>query len=39
VFSFLNDYLTDKNFLVAERLTGADFMMGFGLHALVHQME
>lgn len=39
VFGFLNDYLTDKKFLVADRLTGADFMMGFGLHTLVHHME
>ncbi|WP_288689263.1 glutathione S-transferase, partial [uncultured Acinetobacter sp.] len=30
VFSYLNEYLKDKEFLVADRLTGADFMMGFG---------
>jgi glutathione S-transferase len=30
--------LKDKEFLVADRLTGADFMMGFGLHALVYHM-
>lgn len=29
VFSYLNDYLNGKNFLVADRLTGADFMLGF----------
>lgn len=39
VFGFLNDYLKDKNFLVDDRLTGADFMMGFGLHGLIHHME
>jgi glutathione S-transferase len=38
VFSHLNEYLKDKEFLVADRLTGADFMMGFGLHALVYHM-
>ena len=31
-------YLKDKEFLVADRLTGTDFMMGFGLHALVYHM-
>ncbi|EXB47014.1 glutathione S-transferase family protein [Acinetobacter sp. 1000160] len=38
VFGFLNDYLKNKKFLVGDRLTGADFMMGFGLHGLVHNM-
>ncbi len=38
VFGHLNEYLKDKEFLVADRLTGADFMMGFGLHALVYHM-
>lgn len=39
VFGFLNDCLADKKFLVDERLTGADFMMGFGLHVVIHQMQ
>ncbi len=38
VFGFLNDYLKDKTFLVDNRLTGADFMMGFGLHGLIYHM-
>ena len=38
VFGFLNDYLKDKDFMVENRLTGADFMMGFVLHALIHNM-
>ena len=29
VFSYLDDYLKDRRFLVEERLTGADFMLGF----------
>ena len=29
VFSYLNDHLDGKTFLVDERLTGADFMLGF----------
>lgn len=39
VFAYLNDYLANKDFLVANRLTGADFMIGFVLHALVSQMN
>ncbi|MCS3527066.1 glutathione S-transferase family protein [Acinetobacter johnsonii] len=39
VFGFLNDCLADKTFLVEDRLTGADFMMGFGLHAVIYQMQ
>ncbi|MCH7389693.1 glutathione S-transferase family protein [Acinetobacter dispersus] len=38
VFGYLNNYLKDKEYLVDNRLTGADFMMGFGLHALIHNM-
>ncbi|MDR7015462.1 glutathione S-transferase [Acinetobacter sp. 3657] len=38
VFGYLNEYLENKSYLVEDRLTGADFMMGFGLHALIHQM-
>lgn len=29
VFSYLNNYLNNKKFLIEERLTGADFMLGF----------
>ena len=29
VFSYLDDYLKDRRFLVEDRLTGADFMLGF----------
>lgn len=39
VFGFLNDYLKDKAFFVADRLTGADFMMGFVLNGLVYTMK
>lgn len=39
VFSFLNDYLKDKQYLVADRLTGADFMMGFALNSLIYQLN
>lgn len=39
VFSFLNDYLKDKQYFVADRLTGADFMMGFALNSLIYQLN
>lgn len=39
VFSFLNDYLEDKQYFVANRLTGADFMMGFALNGLIYQLD
>ena len=39
VFSFLNDYLEDKQYFVANRLTGADFMMGFALNGLIYQLN
>lgn len=39
VFGYVNDYLADKDFLVANRLTGADFMMGFVLHGLVYNLH
>ncbi|MGM3159799.1 glutathione S-transferase family protein [Dickeya undicola] len=29
VFSYLNDYLASREFIVGQRLTGADFMLGF----------
>ena len=31
IFKFVNDYLEDKQYFVENRLTGADFMMGFAL--------
>jgi len=39
VFGFINEYLQDKSFLIADRLTGADFMMGFVLNGLIHTMQ
>lgn len=39
VFGFVNDYLSGKDFLVANRLSGADFMMGFVLHALIYNLH
>ena len=39
MFSFLNDYLEDKQYFVANRLTGADFMMGFALNGLIYQLN
>lgn len=39
VFGYLNDYLAGKDFLVANRLTGADFMMGFVLHGLIYNLH
>ena len=39
VFSFLNDYLKDKKYFVADRLTGADFMMGFALNSLIYTLS
>ena len=39
VFSFLNAYLEDKQYFVANRLTGADFMMGFALNGLIYQLD
>ena len=39
VFSFLHDYLKDKQYFVADRLTGADFMMGFALNSLIYQLN
>ena len=39
VFSFLNDYLKDKQYFVADHLTGADFMMGFALNSLIYKLN
>ena len=39
VFSFLNDYLENKKYFVANRLTGADFMMGFALNSLIYKLN
>lgn len=39
VFGYVNDYLDGKTFLVSERLTGADFMIGFVLNGLIDNMN
>lgn len=39
VFGFLNNYLEEKDFLVVNRLTGADFMMGFVLYNVIYNMK
>ncbi|MFT4020235.1 MAG: glutathione S-transferase [Acinetobacter sp.] len=39
VFSYLDDYLSDKTFLLAERLTGADFMLGFVVFGVVEALN
>lgn len=31
IFKFVNDYLEDKQYFIENRLTSADFMMGFAL--------
>lgn len=36
VFSYLDQKLAGKRFLVENRLTGADFMMGFVVHGLIN---
>ena len=39
VFGYVNNYLADRKFLVANHLTGADFMMGFVLSSVIYQMK
>ena len=39
VFSFLNNYLENKQYFVSNRLTGADFMMGFALNSLIYTLN
>lgn len=39
VFSYLNDYLDGKSFLVEERLTGADFMLGFVVQGALQMLK
>lgn len=39
VFSYLNDYLDGKKFLVAERLTGADFMLSFVVQSALKMLK
>ena len=39
VFGFVETHLQDKDFLVADRLTGADFMLGFVLNGVVYGMQ
>ena len=39
VFYYLNQQLDGKTFLLENRLTGADFMLGFVIHGLVTNMN
>lgn len=39
VFTYLNDYLDGKAFLVEERLTGADFMLGFVVQGALQMLK
>lgn len=39
VFTYLNDYLDGKTFLVEERLTGADFMLGFVVQGALQMLK
>ncbi len=39
VFSYINDYLHGKKFLVEERLTGADFMLGFVVQGALQMLS
>ena len=39
VFGYLNDYLDGKTFLVEERLTGADFMLGFVVQGALEMLK
>lgn len=39
VFSYLNEHLNGKQFLVDERLTGADFMLGFVVQGALQMLK
>ncbi|GLO23738.1 hypothetical protein PPUJ21368_15650 [Pseudomonas putida] len=39
VFSHLNEHLNNKKFLVEERLTGADFMLGFVVKSALNLLK
>ena len=39
IFKFVNDYLENKQYFVANRLTGVDFMMGFALNSLIYTLN
>ena len=39
IFKFVNDYLENKQYFVANRLTGADFVMGFALNNLIYTLN
>ncbi|WP_298183832.1 glutathione S-transferase [uncultured Pseudomonas sp.] len=39
VFAFINSHLEGKNFLVEERLTGADFMLGFVVQGALNNLK
>lgn len=39
VFSYINNHLEGKNFLVENRLTGADFMLGFVVQGALNSLK
>lgn len=39
VFTYLNNHLDGKTFLVEERLTGADFMLGFVVQGALQMLK
>lgn len=39
IFKFVNDYLENKQYFVANRLTGANFVMGFALNSLIYTLN
>lgn len=39
VFGYLEQYLQDKHFLVDNRLTGADFMLGFVVYGFIYNFK
>lgn len=39
IFTYLNDHLQGKNFLVEDRLTGADFMLSFAVQGALNMLK
>nr|WP_067296581.1 glutathione S-transferase [Marinobacterium profundum] len=39
IFSYINNHLKGRNFLVEDRLTGADFMLGFVVHGALNRLK
>ncbi|UCZ74584.1 glutathione S-transferase [Dickeya zeae] len=39
VFSYLDDYLASREFIVGQRLTGADFMLGFVVQLVIERFN